>query len=94
MSSAVGLRPLCPDLVVELASPADEGHWSLTVLRHKMATYQSKGARLGWLLIPQEQAVEVWLASGESQRLEQMEQLEAGPEFPLLQLHLEEIWAG
>jgi len=25
-----------------------------------MAAYQAKGARLGWLLIPDEQAVEIW----------------------------------
>jgi Uma2 family endonuclease len=86
--------PLCPDLVVELASPADEGPRGLTALRRKMAAYQSNGARLGWLLIPHEQAVEVWPASGESQRLEQIEQLEAGTEFPGLQLQLTEIWAG
>jgi len=49
--------PLCPDLVVELASPADEGPRGLRALRQKMAVYQSNGARLGWLLIPCEQAV-------------------------------------
>ncbi len=66
----------------------------LTALRCKMAAYQSNGARLGWLLIPHERAVEVWSASGASQRLEQIEQLQAGPEFPGLQLQLAEIWAG
>jgi len=86
--------PLCPDLVVELASPADEGPRGLTALRRKMATYQANGARLGWLLIPDQQAVEVWPASGESQRLERIEQLEAGSDFPGLQLQLGEIWAG
>ena len=86
--------PLCPDLVVELASPSDEGPRGLAALRRKMAAYQSNGARLGWLLIPQEQAVEVWRAGAEPQRLEQMALLEAGPEFPGLQLDLAEIWAG
>lgn len=86
--------PLCPDLVVELASPADEGPRGLTALRRKMATYQANGARLGWLLIPHQQAVEVWPASGESQRFERIEQLEAGSDFPGLQLQLGEIWAG
>ena len=59
-----------------------------------MAADQSNGARLGWLLIPHERAVEVWPASGDSRRLEHLEQLEAGPEFPGLQLQLAEIWAG
>jgi len=89
-----GFAPLCPDLVVELASPSDQGPRGLSALRRKMAAYQANGARLGWLLIPQEQAVEVWPASGELQRLEQAALLEAGADFPGLQLQLAEIWAG
>ena len=86
--------PLCPDLVVELVSPSDEGPRGLSALRQKMATYQANGARLGWLLIPAEQAVEVWPASGLPQRLEACHRLEAGPEFPGLQLELDRIWVG
>lgn len=92
-----GFAPLCPDLVVELAStsgasPSDEGPRGLTALRHKMATYQANGARLGWLLIPHEQAAEIWPSQGEPTRLEQARTLEAGPEFPGLQLDLQELW--
>jgi Uma2 family endonuclease len=86
--------PLCPDLVVELASPSDEGPRGVSALRQKMASYQANGARLGWLLLPHQQAVEVWPASGAPQRLEQIEVLEATPDFPGLQLLLAEIWAG
>ena len=86
--------PLCPDLVVELASPSDEGPRGLSALRRKMAAYQANGARLGWLLIPQDQAVEVWPASGSPHRLASADVLDAGAEFPGLQLQLAEIWAG
>ena len=88
--------PLCPDLVVELASPSDEGPRGVSALRQKMASYQANGARLGWLLLPYQQAVEVWPASGAPQRLEQIDVLEATPHFPGLQLQLQlaEIWAG
>ena len=86
--------PLCPDLVVELASPSDEGPRGLTALRQKMASYQANGARLGWLLLPHQQAVEVWPASGAPQRHEQIDVLDATPDFPGLQLLLAEIWAG
>jgi len=89
-----GFAPLCPDLVVELSSPSDEGPRALTALRSKMAAYQANGARLGWLLIPHQQAVEVWSASGSAQRLDAPDVLEGGPEFPGLQLQLAEIWAG
>jgi Uma2 family endonuclease len=86
--------PLCPDLVVELSSPSDEGPRGVTALREKMAAYQTNGARLGWLLLPHEQAVEAWPANGAPQHLEQLQVLEATPEFPGLSLQLPEIWAG
>jgi len=93
-----GFAPLCPDLVVELASPSDEGPRGLTALRQKMAAYQRNGARLGWLLIPAERAVEVWepLADPPAQprRLEKVTRLDADPHFPGLAVELEEIWAG
>ncbi len=89
-----GFAPLCPDLVVKLASPSDEGPRGLTALRRKMESYQSNGARLGWLLIPHQQAVEVWPPDGASQRFEGLAVLEAGPDFPGLQLDLKELWAG
>jgi Uma2 family endonuclease len=59
-----------------------------------MTSYQANGARLGWLLIPHKQAVEVWHASGDPKSFNGIEVLEAGPEFPALQLQLAEIWAG
>jgi Uma2 family endonuclease len=89
-----GFAPLCPDLVVELASPSDEGPRALIALRSKMAAYQANGARLGWLLIPHKQVVEVWPISGDPKSFNGIEVLEAGPEFPGLQLQLAEIWAG
>jgi Uma2 family endonuclease len=92
-ASLVGLDR-CPDLVVELASPSDEGPRGVSALRQKMACYQANGARLGWLLLPHQQAVDVWPASGAPQRLEQIDVLEATPDFPELQLQLAEIWAG
>jgi Uma2 family endonuclease len=89
-----GFAPLCPDLVVELASPSDEGPRGLSALRSKMAAYQANGAWLGWLLIPSQQSVEVWFASGDPVRFDGLAVLEAGLDFPALQLQLPEIWAG
>ena len=86
--------PLCPDLLVELASPSDAGPRGLTALRRKMAAYQANGAQLGWLLIPEQQVVEIWNndADGEPQRLQDATVLEAGERFPGLRLELAEIW--
>ncbi len=44
--------PLCPDLVVELASPSDEGPRGVSALRQKMELYRRNGAQLGLLLLP------------------------------------------
>ena len=90
-----GFPPLCPDLVVELASPSDEGPRGVSALRRKMDLYQANGARLGWLLLPEERAVEIWRGDqrGMAERLENASRLEAGEDFAGLALELEEIWA-
>jgi Uma2 family endonuclease len=88
--------PLCPDLVIELASPSDEGPRGITALRHKMDRYQANGARLGWLLLPQERAVEIWRGGGQQGMAERLENASrvAGSELAEgLELDLEEIWA-
>ena len=93
-----GFAPPCPDLVVELASPSDEGPRGLTALRQKRAAYPRNGARLGWLLIPQERAVEVWgpLRAGAETplRIAPASLLSAEPWFPGLSIALEAIWAA
>ena len=48
--------PICPDFVVELRSRSDE----LTDVRKKMQEYMENGARLGWLVDPQEQRVYIY----------------------------------
>ncbi len=92
-----GFAPVCPELVVELASPTEEGPRGVSELRRKMAAYQANGARLGWLLLPEERTVEIWRAKGAGyegapHRLEEAEGLEGDPEFPGLRLDLAEIW--
>jgi len=87
--------PVCPDLVVELSSPGDAGPRGVTSLRRKMGLYQANGAQLGWLLLPEERAVEIWRGGhqGMAERLENATRLEAGEEFAGLVLELETIWA-
>jgi len=90
--------PLCPDLVIELASASDAGPRGGEALRRKMALYQANGAQLGWLLFPEQRAVEIWPARPEAgaapapQRLENALRLEGGEVLPGLVLELEGIW--
>jgi Uma2 family endonuclease len=48
--------PLAPDFVVELRSASDD----LTMLQAKMQEYVDNGVRLGWLINPQDQQVEIY----------------------------------
>ena len=88
--------PLCPDLVVELASLSDEGPRGATALRHKMELYRRNGAQLGWLLLPAERALEIWRADRETapERIAPATHLDAGDLFPGLQIALAEVWQG
>jgi Uma2 family endonuclease len=79
--------------VVELVSPSDEGPRGVEALRRKLAAYLANGAQLGWLLFPEQRAVEIWRPGAEPQRLEPAEVLEGGDVLPGLRLELEEIWA-
>ncbi len=48
--------PLCPDFVIELRSRTD----SLKVLQEKMQEYLNSGLRLGWLIDPLQEQVEIY----------------------------------
>jgi Uma2 family endonuclease len=48
--------PICPDFVVELRSETD----NLQVLQEKMSEYIENGARLGWLIDPQQKKVYIY----------------------------------
>lgn len=47
--------PLAPDFIVELRSLSDD----LKPLQDKMHEYHDNGVRLGWLIDPQNQRVEI-----------------------------------
>ena len=48
--------PICPDFVIELRSRTDR----LKPLQAKMQEYLGSGLRLGWLINPQDQQVEIY----------------------------------
>jgi Uma2 family endonuclease len=48
--------PICPDFVIELRSRTDR----LAPLQAKMQEYLASGLRLGWLINPQAQQVEIY----------------------------------
>ncbi|MEO0378033.1 MAG: Uma2 family endonuclease [Cyanobacteria bacterium P01_A01_bin.17] len=60
----IGFPPICPDFVIELRSHSLSNGvvkpQSLPELRSKMTEYMASGLRLGWLLNPQDQQVEIY----------------------------------
>jgi Uma2 family endonuclease len=48
--------PIAPDFIIELRSATD----SLEILRGKMQEYLDSGVKLGWLINPQQQQVEIY----------------------------------
>lgn len=48
--------PIAPDFVIELRSATDD----LETLRRKMQEYMDAGVKLGWLINPQQQQVEIY----------------------------------
>ncbi len=79
--------PLCPDFVVELRSESD----SLSSLQAKMQEYIANGARLGWLLNPQGQQVEIYQPGQPKQVLTAPTQLSGEAVLPGFVLDLQGI---
>lgn len=80
--------PLCPDFVVELRSPSDD----LRDLQVKMEEYRDNGARLGWLIDPEERRVHVYRLDGGVTCLEQPAEISGDPVLPGFVLDLRDLW--
>ena len=57
LPSGVTFPELIPDFVIELRSSKSD---SLSKLREKMVEYRDNGVRLGWLINPEQQQVEIY----------------------------------
>ncbi len=78
-----------PDFVIELRSKSD----SLKTLREKMQEYQDNGVRLGWLINPQQQEVEIYRLGGAVEVLNTPMTLSGEDVLPGFILDLTPIWA-
>jgi Uma2 family endonuclease len=84
-----GFVPLCPDLVIELRSESD----SLPKLQAKMGEYINNGARLGWLIDPQNRRVEIYRAQREVEVWENPTELFGEEVLPGFVLNLRRVWS-
>lgn len=80
--------PLCRDLVIELSSSSDP----LATIEAKMREYIENGARLGWLIEPEERKVRVYRSDKTVRVLENPENVSGDPALPGFVLDLRPIW--
>jgi Uma2 family endonuclease len=81
--------PLCPDFVIELVSESDD----LDDARQKMQEYLENGLRLGWLIIPKAQQVEIYHQTREVEVLQSPTSLSGEDVLPGFVLDLQRIFA-
>ncbi|MGH9326852.1 MAG: Uma2 family endonuclease [Terriglobia bacterium] len=80
--------PLCPDFVIEVASPSDD----TSSLHEKMREYVECGLRLGWLILPTLTQVEIYSPAG-AETLDSPVTINADPVLPGFTLELASIWS-
>ncbi|NEQ95917.1 MAG: Uma2 family endonuclease [Cyanothece sp. SIO2G6] len=84
-----GFAPLCPDFVIELISKADD----VATLRDKMQEYVNNGCRLGWLIIPQTQTVEIYRQGQAVETVSFSTKLSGESVLPGFELDLQSLFA-
>lgn len=80
--------PLAPDFLIELRSETDR----LAKLQEKMEEYRDNGVRLGWLIDPQKQQVEIYRPGQDVEILEAPTSLNGGDVLPGFILDLRSIF--
>ncbi len=80
--------PLAPDFVIELRSETDR----LPDLQAKMQEYRDNGVRLGWLINPQQQQIEIYRLGGEVVVLQSPNTLSGEDVLPEFTLDLSTIF--
>jgi Uma2 family endonuclease len=83
-----GFAPICPDFVIELCSPSDD----LQEQQAKLDEYIACGARLGWLIEPEERRVFVYRPDRPPEERHDPEELRGDPELPGFVIELKSIW--
>jgi len=87
-----GFPPLAPDFVIELVSPSDLKNQRYEDLQQKMQEYLDNGVRLGWLIEPKAQKVEVYRQGQAVKSLQTPNSLSGEDVLPGFVLDLEPIW--
>jgi Uma2 family endonuclease len=80
--------PLTPDFALELMSPSDQ----LKTTQEKMREYRDNGVKLGWLINPQQQQVEIYRLDKPTEVVNKPSSLSGEDILPNLVIELDFIW--
>ncbi|MEL6501769.1 MAG: Uma2 family endonuclease, partial [Cyanobacteria bacterium J06623_1] len=96
--------PLTPDFALELMSPSDRSEDTQAKMtsdpastqgareRARMKEYQDNGVKLGWLINPQLQQVEIYHQDGSIKAINKPDVLSGRDLLPNLEIELDFIW--
>ncbi len=87
-----GFPPIAPDFVIELVSPSDLKNQRYEDLQEKMQEYMDNGIRLGWLIEPLTQKVEIYRPQQAVEVLQSPTTLSGEEVLPGFVLDLKPIW--
>ena len=82
--------PLCPDFVVELASPSDR----FNKVKAKMREWIENGAALGWLIDADRRRIFVYRPGREPEELVDVDHIDGEGPVEGFRLELSDIWRG
>jgi Uma2 family endonuclease len=88
ISSDIAFPEVVPDFVIELRSKTD----SLKTLQEKMQEYRSNGVRLGLLINPQNQQVEIYRPGQETAILDDPSSIDCNEVMPGFILDMSRMW--
>ena len=82
-----GFPPICPDFVIELRSQSD----ALKPLQSKMQEYLASGLKLGWLIDPQNNRVEIYRQNQSTKIIQLPAQLSGESTLPGFTLDIQQF---
>ena len=88
-----GFPPIAPDFVIELVSPSDLRNQRYEDLQQKMQEYLDNEVRLGWLIEPKSQKVEIYRRGQAVEIIHCPKTLSGEDVLPSFVLDLEPIWS-
>ncbi len=81
--------PICPDFVIELKSKSDR----LKTLEAKMEEYIENGAKMGWLIEPENKQVQIYYPDRAVEICSNISSISGYNLLPEFELDLTEIWS-